>query len=149
MYDPIETAAYDLVHDYRGGAKALASKTNMNAGTLQHKVNPSMETHHLTLKEAVMLMLVTQDFRLLHEICSLLDHACLCSKQYTGMADAEFLNHFSHAVSELGGMASAIHHALEDGKITTTEIRTVRKETLEAIAAMASIPARLEGMSDG
>lgn len=149
MYDPIETAAYDLVHDYPGGAKRMAAKVNMNAGTLQHKVNPSMETHHLTLKESVSLMFVSRDFRLLHAICHELGHACLCAGEYKDMADAEFLNHFSHAVSEFGEMAAAINKALDDGKITPAEIRAVRKETLEAIAALASIPARLEGMSDG
>lgn len=149
MYDSLDQAMYNLVHDFPGGAKALAAKANMNAGTLQHKVNPTMDTHHLTVKEAITLMLISGDYRLLHALCHELDHACLCAKQYAGMADAEFLNHFSHAVSEFGDMARAIHGALDDGKITASEVRAVRRETLEAISAMASIPARLEAMSDG
>jgi len=148
MYDSIETTMYDMVHDFPGGAAALAAKSNMNAGTLQHKANPSMETHHMTLKEAVTLMFVTNDFRLLHAVSNALGHHCVSAEPCSGVADIEFLNHFALAMKEVGDMAKAINEAFEDQKITPEEVKAVHRETLEAIAALSKLPARLKGMSD-
>lgn len=148
MFDPLEQAMYDMVHDFKGGAVKLSAKVNMNAGTLQHKVNPTMETHHLTLKEAASLMFATQDFRLLHALCHELGFACVPIGNISGVSDVEFLNKYTLAMSEVGQLSQAIYSAFDDGLITAREVSRVRKETLEAITALAELPSRLEAMCD-
>jgi Phage regulatory protein CII (CP76) len=148
MFDAIERASYRLVHDFNGGAPRLAALTNMNAGTLQHKVNPTMETHHLTLKEAVSLMFVSQDFRLLHAICHELGFACVQSGRLEGLSDVEFLNVYAEAMKKVGKMSEAISDAFDDRRITTQEVKRVHDETLEAITVMAELPLRMEAMCD-
>ncbi len=148
MYDPIETAMYDMVHDFPGGAVKLAARVNMNAGTLNNKINPSMESHHLTLKEAVNLMLATNDLRLLHAIGTELGFVCVPVGHLAGVSDIEFLSVFSRAMSEVGDMSQAVYEAFSDGKITRKEVELVRKETVEAMAALAELPSRLESMCD-
>lgn len=148
MFDSIEQAMYDLVHSYPGGAVKLSAKVNMNAGTLQNKVNPTMETHHLTLKEAVNLMNTTQDFHLLHSICNELGFAAVPVGHLSCVSDIEFLSVFSLAMAEVGDMSMAINDTFMDGKITRKEVNHVRKETIEAMAALAVLPARLESMCD-
>lgn len=148
MFDPIEQASYDLVHDFKGGAARLAPLANMNAGTLQHKVNPTMETHHLHLKESVSLMNAAQDFRLLHAISSQLGFVCVPTGKYQDVSDIEFLNLYTSAMKEVGDLSEAIQDAFEDKRITQKEVKRVRAEALEAIAALAELPARLEAMCD-
>src|SRR5690606_24175262 len=64
-------AAYNTVHDYPGGAAALAPPMGMNsAAVLNSKVNPHTETHHLSLIVASKMMAMTSDYRVLQELNS-------------------------------------------------------------------------------
>lgn len=61
-------AAYNTVHDYKGGASALAPRMGIKSpAVLNSKVNPNTHTHHITLLEAVKLMEITGDYRILQE----------------------------------------------------------------------------------
>ena len=62
-------AAYHTVHDYLGGANALAPRLGIKSpAVLNSKVNPNTDTHHITLAEASKLMGITSDYRILHEL---------------------------------------------------------------------------------
>lgn len=65
----IEDAAYNTVHDYPGGAEALAPRMGKSAKVLDSKVNRNEFKHHLTLHEAVQIMGLTGDHRMLRAIC--------------------------------------------------------------------------------
>jgi len=58
-------AAYHTVHDYPGGAEALAPRMGMSAAVLRNKVNPNNTTHHLTYAEAQRIVALTGDVRML------------------------------------------------------------------------------------
>lgn len=58
-------AAFLTAQNHPGGIAALAVRMGVNAGTLQHKLNPNNTTHHLTLSEAVRLQAVTGDVSVL------------------------------------------------------------------------------------
>lgn len=148
MFDPIEQAMYSMVHDFDGGAIKLAAKVNMNAGTLQHKVNPTMENHHLTLKEAVNLMNTTGDFRLLHSLCHELGFACVSTAEHADMSDVEFLTVYTRAIALIGVLSNEINDVFSDGHIERKEVNRVQAGTVAAIAALAELPPRLEAMCD-
>lgn len=148
MYDSIDTAMYDMVHSYPGGAVKLSAKVNMNAGTLNNKINPAMESHHLTLKEAVNLMNTTQNFQLLHAVCQELGFACVPVDHLEGVSDVEFLTMYTVAMKEVGDLSNAIHHAFSDGIISSGNVKQVKRETLQAMAALAELPARIAAMCD-
>ena len=62
-------AAYNTVHDYKGGANALAQRMGIKSpAVLNSKVNPNTDTHHLTLLEASKLMTLTNDYRILQSL---------------------------------------------------------------------------------
>ena len=62
-------AAYNTVHDYRGGANSLASRMGIKSpAVLNSKVNPNTDTHHLSLLEASKLMALTGDYRILQSL---------------------------------------------------------------------------------
>ncbi|WP_312087619.1 phage regulatory CII family protein [Acinetobacter variabilis] len=65
----ITDAAYSTVHDYPGGANALAPRLGIKSpAVLNSKVNPNTDTHHLTLAEASKVMAITGDFRILQSL---------------------------------------------------------------------------------
>ena len=52
-------AAYHTVHDYPGGATALALRLGIKSpAVLNSKVNPNTDTHHITLVEAIKIMAI-------------------------------------------------------------------------------------------
>jgi hypothetical protein len=62
-------AAYHTVHDYKGGANALAPRMGIKSpAVLNSKVNLNTDTHHLTLLEASKLMTLTNDYRILQSL---------------------------------------------------------------------------------
>jgi len=65
----ITDAAYNTVHDYPGGASAIAPRLGIKSpAVLNSKVNPNTDTHHLTLAEASKIMAITGDFRILQSL---------------------------------------------------------------------------------
>src|SRR5690606_4424393 len=68
-------AAYSTVHDYPGGAEALAARMGKSAAVLRSKVNPNTSTHHLTLAEADEILGKTRDLRMLHALAA--NHGCV------------------------------------------------------------------------
>lgn len=62
-------AAYHTVHDYPGGANALAPRMGIKSpAVLNSKVNPNTDTHHISLVEASKLMAITGDPRILQSL---------------------------------------------------------------------------------
>lgn len=57
-------AAYLTGHHYLGGVPALALRMGINAREMTRKLNPN--TGHIGLDEAVVLMVMSGDHRILH-----------------------------------------------------------------------------------
>lgn len=70
-------AAFLIAQETPGGVAALAARMGVSANTLQHKLNPNNNTHHLTLKEAVALQVVSGLPYVLYAMAAALDHVCL------------------------------------------------------------------------
>lgn len=148
MFDPIEDAAYRVVHDYPGGAVKLASQLAMNAGTLSNKVNPGCEGHHLSVREALAIQHATRDFRIIQAEAQLLDGIFLHFGHIPRVSDTELLTAYARWHEDIGETAKAIAEALADGKISRTEINRVRKEFQDDIARGFEFLERLEAVCD-
>jgi hypothetical protein len=146
--DALEAAQYRVVHEYPGGARALAPLVGMNAGTLSNKVSPSVETHKLSLQEAVAISHATGDFRILLAMAQLLRHICLPLTDFDGVSDAELLDLYAGYHKELGETAEAIQAALADGQVTRRELNRVKAEFHEDAQAGFEFLQRLEGLCD-
>lgn len=73
----VQQVAYQVAHEYKGGLKKLAAELGMAVGTLQNKLNPNNETHHLHMDEAIRLMEITNNAAILHAMAAALDHNCV------------------------------------------------------------------------
>lgn len=143
----IEDAAYNTVHDYPGGAEALAPRMGKSAKVLDSKVSRNVSTHHLTLHEAVQIMGLTGDHRMLRAICRHLGYLDpIRAVVYEGIADEQLLELVAAVHSETGDVSRSLVAALADGRVTQREFESFDEQTIEAMTALAELRDRLRGM---
>ncbi|MEG0921334.1 MAG: phage regulatory CII family protein [Comamonas sp.] len=102
--------AYQTAHGYQGGVSALAARMGVVPGTLLNKVNPNNNSHHLTLREAVELMELSDDPALLQAIAARLGCTVIPAlpdqsegdpvqaMAELGMAQGDFMNYVGQAL---------------------------------------------------
>lgn len=144
----INDAAYATVHDYPGGSESLAPRLNMSAAVLRNKVNLNNTSHHLTLREAMRVMGVTDDHRILFAECEELGYMPPMRRVEFNVSDAALLETYTRLMSELGEFSREFHLALSDGKITSKEIVRLREEMREFQAAGEELLNRAEQLVD-
>lgn len=143
----IADAAYHTVHDYPGGAVALASRTGGNAAVLSHKVSPTCGTHHLSLDEAARIMDLTGDHRILVAMCRRLGYLDpIPAVAYEGIADDALLDLVTRMHAESGDVSRTLSTALADGRITQPECDDLAVQAQEAMTAIAALVDRVLGM---
>lgn len=143
----IEDAAYNTVHDYPGGAEALAPRMGKSAKVLDSKVNRNEFKHHLTLHEAVQIMGLTGDHRMLRAICRHLGYLDpIRAVVYEGIADEQLLELVAAVHSETGDVSRSLVAAWFDGQVSQREFEAFDEQTIEAMTALAELRDRLRGM---
>lgn len=130
----VQDAAYITGHDYPGGSVALAPRMGMSSSILSNKLNPNISTHHLTLAEAMRLMALTGDHRMLVAMASELGYMV---KPIEAAADEGPMHAVTHTIAEFGQLVTAVTDAIDDGKVTLLEQRRIDKE-LEDLIIQAS-----------
>ncbi|MCG8991797.1 hypothetical protein LH427_01920 [Laribacter hongkongensis] len=142
--DPMD-AAYMTVHEYPGGAPALAPRLGMGSKVLCNKVRQTCDTHHFTLREADSLMGVTGDLRILHALAS--KHGGIFVESPEGEAsDSALLELVAKIWAGHGDVGTEVSAALEDCRIESHEVERIRRAVYRTQMAMATLVMRLEGM---
>ena len=148
-YSDIDQAKYDLVHQHPGGAVALAPLLRMNPGTLSNKVNPLMETHHLTVDEAVQIQLVRRDFRLFHAEARAFNHIAVPAPDLGNVADMELLSAWADWHADIGETTALIREVLSGGRIDRRQLAEIKREMFEDFQRELELLQRLEALVDG
>ena len=148
MIDALAQAIHDTVHQFDGGAMALAPRVGMNPGTLNNKAYPDNVDAQLNLRESIPLQRETRDYRILATYAHLLDHAVIPLGDFSGCSDVELLDLYAGYHVEIGETAGHIRTALASKQISRSHLRTVRREMIEDIQAGLSFLARLEALAD-
>ena len=147
-YSYLDDAKYDVVHDFKPlGAKSLAPLVSMNPGTLSNKVNPSIETHHLTVDEAVRIQAVTRDYRILHAEARALNHVAIPIPESDFCSDIELLNAYADWTKEIGETAAAIQDLLQ-ARVTPEKMAAVKREIYEDTHTALKMFSRIEQLRD-
>jgi hypothetical protein len=147
MMDELLLAAYHTVHGFPGGAKALAPRLGMAPSTLSNKVDPMVDTHKLSLTEALAAMLATGDFSILNVLAEQTGHVVLPAGSFGDMADTAVLELFARIQVEQGDVARALLSALEDGRFQPHEVEALSRETMEFIQAIQHFIGRIRGVT--
>lgn len=143
----VSDAAYHTVHDYPGGAESLAPRMELSAQVLRNKVAPNCMTHHLYLTQAVRMMELTGDHRILRAQCRDLGYLDpIRVVTYDGIADEQLLELVSAVHSETGDVSRSLVEAIKDGQVTEKEMDAFDEQVIEAMTALAELRDRLRGM---
>lgn len=142
--DPIEAALYQAVHDYRDpdtgarGVSPLARRMGANAGTLQNKVNPNVDSHRVTLSEFVQICLIAGDWRPLNQLNAVCGHACFKLPPANPSAPS-LINDVLTLTREHGDIANAINAALADNQVDAREYQNIVTEIDDLQRAAATL----------
>lgn len=137
----VSDAAYITGHDHPGGAAALAPRMGMSGAVLSNKLNPNMDSHHLTLAEAMRLMVLTGDVRILNAMAGELHYMAV---PIPAIADDSVMHAMTATVTEFGAYIKAVGDSLDDGRVTKTEVRNIGKELGNLMARAGCLMALLE-----
>ncbi|MBI3143805.1 MAG: hypothetical protein HYZ18_00760 [Pseudogulbenkiania sp.] len=145
-------AAYGTVHDYPGGASALAGRFSTRSGgvmspaVLNSKVDPRKDSHHLTLGEADQLMAFTEDYRILHQLAMHHGHVCIRVNADVPSSDLAILELVTAVWEHNGDVGREVNAALADGRIDQSEVERVKRAIYRVQLAMQQMVMRLDGM---
>lgn len=122
-------AAYNTVHDFKGGANALATRMGIKSpAVLNSKVNSNTETHHLTLLEATKLMGITGDFRILQALCAEHGKAAIDLPNIPeSHRDICLVDTFLNLGIKKGNVTELFREMLADGRVTKGEAIDIAK----------------------
>jgi len=146
----LDQAKHDVLHSARGGlsAKTIARLMAVNYGTLCNKCNPQVETHHLTVDEAVSLQYIAGDCRIHEAEGTLLGRVSLPIGHFPDSSDVELLDSWAQWQQDLGETARELRAALAAGQITQCHVREVRREMYQDFRAALALLQRLEALAD-
>jgi len=144
-----EMACYHAVHHFQGGLQTMASLMGMLPNTLQKKLSPTVDTHKLSLNEAMHILRFTNSTGILDSICS--EANVVWSQpdevpEFCG--DLDLLSSHSNLFSRTSALLSGVTQALADGVIDKDEqaiLKKLKLEMLKAIEQVDAVSAQFEG----
>lgn len=131
-------AAYATVHDYPGGASALAPRAGFSSPhILNSKVRPGCSTHHLTLAEADTLIGITGDARILRAMAA--THGFLLVPMEMPEDSGNVLATVLGVDEANGELAHVIRDAIADGVISEREFAQIERSGDKAQAMIIAL----------
>lgn len=139
-------AAYHTVHDFLGGASALASRMGIKSpAVLNSKVNPNTHTHHITLLEAVKLMEITGDYRILQEMCAQLGKVAIDLPDIPeSQRDTSLMDTFLCIGIKKGDISALFKEMMADGRITQGEALDMARVIHEMHKALSELNQQIQ-----
>lgn len=121
----IATACHRAIKDKKGGVAAFAATYGYNAHTLQNKLNPTQDTHVLTVPELECIIEYTRDERILDAITKV--HGSLMwfdMGDLDGLpSDLAVLDSVTQLFQQVGDLAGKVRDSLDDGSVNDQELR--------------------------
>lgn len=133
-------AVHNMVHDFPGGANALAPRMGIKSpAVLNSKVNPNTDTHHITLVETSKLMRLTGDYRPLHSLNAEHGKVAIDLPQIPECRDL-VLTELALGIGIGGGDVTAVFkEMMADGRITQGEANDMSKVIHELHMVLAKL----------
>jgi len=127
-----DNAAFNTVHDFPGGAKALAEVLGVSAGVLRHRANPNDAANQFSVRDVIRIMLASQDFRMLHGMATDLGKACVLV-DVPDLSASALAGAMNAAVQEFAQFLSVVTEATADNSVTPNELKRIDRELGELI----------------
>ncbi|EZQ11661.1 phage regulatory CII family protein [Acinetobacter sp. Ver3] len=145
----ITDAAYNTVHDYPGGANALAPRLGIKSpAVLNSKVNPNTETHHLTLVEASKLIAITGDCRILQALNAEHGKVSIDLPQIPECRDTALTDLVLSIGKGGGDVCEVFREMMADGRITQGEALDMSKVIHQLHLFLAKLDSQIHACVD-
>jgi hypothetical protein len=139
----VEDALYHAVHDYQGGAAALAPRMGaLSASTLYSMANPRETAHGWSLARFRQLLAFTGDLRPLNALCEE-HHGVFLAVPECDRDAATSLQLVADLAADFGDVARSAADAIRDGRVSQTELAKIDTQILELITAAAKLGKKL------
>lgn len=126
--DALDLAVHQTAHDF--GLPELARRMGKGEQVLRNKVNPHSESHVLTLREAIAMVLITGDLRIAVEVAKECGGGFAVAEAMP--RDVGVVMAFLASQREHGDVARAVEEALSDGQISPREQVDIQQQISEA-----------------
>lgn len=131
-------AAFRLVHDYPGGAGALAPTLSKSATTLSHEVSPNYPTAKLGLADAVKLTKYSGDLQVLTAFA--LDCGAMVVPLAADVPGVEGIGPRTAALAkEFADLMGAVAVDLADGDVSANDLARIEREVGELLSAIQAL----------
>lgn len=144
--DQVLRAAHHTVEEHPGGAKALAAAMGVQHKTLLNKVNPNQSSHHLSLHEALRLMLVTKDTRVMDALADALGGQFICSPD-VAQGDPKLMQDLAEMTLRFGELMREVANDIADTVISNNELARIEKEADQLRSALHRLLGDLRSMN--
>jgi len=142
-------AAYHTVHDYKGGANALAPRMGIKSpAVFNSKVNINTDTHHLTLIEASKLMTLTNDYRILQSLNALHGKVAIDLPDIPENRDTALTDLVLSFGMKGGNVYTLFKEMMADGRITRGEAIDMSKVIHRLHEILAELDAQIHQCVD-
>lgn len=141
----VTDAAYDTVHQYRGGSEALAPRMGISAATLRGKVNPNTDRNLLSLQEADTLMGKSGDYRILHALAA--NHGFVIQRVEAPVSGSVITALLAAAAAK-GELAEVVAKSMEDSRISANESDRISRGVMQVIAALVQVSQHAEAAAE-
>lgn len=136
-------AAYKTVHEYPGGATALAARMGMSSNMLSNKVNPNNDTHHFRLDEANTVMSFTNDYRMLHAQAEMHNRVCIQLPECLEKKELDMFEMLLEVGARKGDIFELIRKARVDGTCPKN-LNNIRKGIYELQKTLTSMSKQIK-----
>lgn len=145
----IADAAYHTVHDYPGGANALAPRLGIKSpAVLNSKVNPNTDTHHLMLSEASKIMAITKDYRILQSLNAEHGKVAIDLPQIPECRDIALTELILNMGIGGGDIQSIFKEMMLDGRISHSEAIDMSRVIYKLHLILAELDAKVHACID-
>lgn len=127
----VDDAAYHVVHDYPGGAEALAARLGTSGAVLRNKVRSDYDRNKLSLGEAVAISDFANDDRILYAWAAHRGKVIADGRPTDAPNPGGLFACILGVAEGQGDMAKALREALADRVITPNELDEIERLALE------------------
>lgn len=139
--------AYNVVHDYPGGAASLAPRLSKSSTQLNHELTGN-GTAKLGLMDAEKISHLAGDLRILHAFATNMGQMCVpLPHGYEAQGALPVMEKLGKAAKEFGDLCAEVAKDLADNEISDNELDRIDREAGELIAAIHGLREELGAMN--
>ena len=134
----LRDVAFNVVHDYDGGAPSLAPRINKNPTTLAHELNGTGAAK-LGLLDAEKITLRTHDLRILEAFAGNCGQMLVPLPETIQLHTDDCMLKLAGSAREFGELCKEVAEDLADGSISDNELARIDRDTGDLIASLYSL----------